>query len=47
MFSFLGGLIMDTAEIISKFTDVVSDKLDADTADVNIDASFVDDLGSD
>ncbi len=38
---------MDKAEILSKITDVVADKLDADPADVNIEASFVDDLGAD
>ncbi|HEX7021730.1 MAG TPA: acyl carrier protein [Trueperaceae bacterium] len=38
---------MEHEEIFTKIKDVVADKLDADPADINEGASFVDDLGAD
>lgn len=38
---------MTNEEILHKVTEVIVDQLNADEADVNLEASFIDDLGAD
>lgn len=38
---------MEEKEVLAKIKEVVADKLDTDPADVNAEASFIDDLGAD
>ncbi len=38
---------MNNEEILAKVTEVIVDQLNADEADVNMEASFIDDLGAD
>ncbi len=38
---------MNNEEILAKVTEVIVEQLNADEADVNMEASFIDDLGAD